>query len=66
MAKLPSHAKELRGMPEADLKARLETLQRELWQTRAKAREGGLQQTHLLMHLRRQIARVQTVMREPR
>ncbi len=66
MSKKAPNAKELRGMPEADLKTQLETLRQELWQSRAKARQGALQQTHLLRSLRRQIARAQTVLGQPR
>ena len=65
MSKKTPSAKELRAVPEADLKAQLEALRQELWQSRAKARQGALQQTHVLRSLRRQIARAQTVLRKP-
>ncbi len=56
--------KELRGQSQTDLNAQLEKLRSELWQQRVKVREGALQQTHLLSAVRRQIARVHTVLRE--
>ena len=57
-------AKELRALPEADLNAQLEKLRQELWQQRVKMKEGAQQQTHQGGDMRRQIARVLTVMRE--
>ena len=55
---------ELRVMPADDLKTQLNTLRKDLWHHRLKARDGSLQQTHVLSRLRRQIARVNTVLRE--
>lgn len=55
--------KELRSWSQADLQAKLETLRRELWQRRVEAGTGALQQTHQLGDMRRQIARVLTVLR---
>ena len=66
MAEKPSSVQDLRGMSQADLNAQLEKLRQELWQHRVKIQEGALQQTHLLAAARRQIARVQTVLREQR
>jgi len=54
-------AKELRAMPEDELRSRLATLRSELWTARAKSKDGSLQQTHLLRSLRRRIARTQTI-----
>ena len=62
MAKMP-RAKELQTLTETDLTAHLEKLRQELWQARTKAKEGSLQQTHLLRMAKRQIARVHTVLR---
>ena len=59
-------AKELRGLPVAELSTQLQTVRKELWQYRGKAREGALQQTHLLRALRRDMARMQTILRESR
>ena len=55
---------ELRGLPEADLQAQLGKLRQELWQHRVKAKEGAAQQTHHAALIRRQIARIMTVLRE--
>ncbi|MBI3011218.1 MAG: 50S ribosomal protein L29 [Candidatus Omnitrophica bacterium] len=64
MAEKPPRAKDLRALSEADLKEQLAKLRRELWHHRVKAKEGSMQQTHLLPAVRRQIARCETVMRE--
>ena len=56
--------KELRGLGPAELQAQLEKLRQELWDQRVKAKEGALQQTHQLSEARRQIARIQTILRE--
>ena len=59
-------ASELRAMPEHDLAAQLDTLRQESWSARLKMKEGALQQTHGLRAVRRQIARVSTILRERR
>ena len=64
MADKQPSAKELRTMPAAELTAQLQTLRQELWGYRTKARDGALQQTHLLRALRRQMARIQTIVGE--
>ena len=56
--------KELRALPPVELQAQLQTLRQELWQRRLKAKDGSLKQTHQLRFVRRQIARVQTLLRE--
>lgn len=61
--KLPP-VKELRTLPSAELQHQIEKLRSELWQQRLKARDGALQQTHQLNAMRRQIARIQTVLSE--
>lgn len=66
MAEKRLHAKELRAMPEADLKAQLETLRRELWLQRMKVKDGSLQQTHQLRAGKRHIARILTVLAQQR
>lgn len=63
--KLP-RAKELRALPPEDVRAQLQKLRQEAWQHRLKVREGAAQHTALLRTLRRQIARVQTVLAERR
>ena len=64
MATTKPKTKELRGLPEAELRSQLQALRQELWELRVKARDGSLQQTHLLLGARRQAARVHTVLRE--
>lgn len=56
--------KELRGLSAADIQQQLGKLKEELWQQRVKAKEGALQQTHRLLYIRRQIARIQMVLNE--
>ena len=56
--------KDLRSLSQADLNMQLDTLRQELWQHRTKVREGSMQQTHLLSRARRQIARIQMLLRE--
>lgn len=64
MAERPPHARALRAMSDQELQERLTTMRRELWLNRMKARANALPQTHLLTLMRRQMARVQTVLRE--
>ena len=54
----------LHELPAADLQAQLVKLRQELWHNRLKTRDGSLQQTHVLSAARRQIARVQTALRQ--
>jgi large subunit ribosomal protein L29 len=53
--------KELRAMPDEELRTQLSSLRTELWTARIKAKDGSLQQSHLLRSLRRRIARAQTI-----
>ena len=64
MAEKRVKTSELRAMPDADLTAQLLTLQQRLWEHRVKAKNGSLQQTHLLRVTRRQMARLQTLLQE--
>jgi large subunit ribosomal protein L29 len=57
-------AKQLRELPEADLRSRADSLRQEMWQQRLKAKSGALQQVHRIGVLRRDIARIQTVIRQ--
>ncbi len=66
MADKRPDAKALRNLPEADIRSQLAQLRNELWQGRLKAREGSLQQSHHLPVIRRQIARIETVLTEQR
>ena len=64
MAETLHAVKALRAMTKADLEQHLGALRQELWQQRIKAKEGALQQTHLITERRRQIARTLTVLGE--
>ena len=59
-----SSAKELRALPDADLREQAAKLRQELWQQRVKMKEGSSQQTHQGRIVRRQIARVLTIVRQ--
>lgn len=64
MADKPVSAKTLRGVPAAELRAQVETLRRDLWTARLQLRAGTTQQPHRVRRMRRQIARMATVLRE--
>lgn len=64
MATKQPTTKELRAMPDAEMRVQFEKLRQELWQHRVKAREGSLPQTHLIPAMKRQIARMHTILRE--
>ena len=64
MAEARQTAKELRAQPEGELQAQLEKLRQELWRLRVKVKDGSLQQTHLLPIVKRQMAKIHTVLRE--
>ncbi|MBI2094076.1 MAG: 50S ribosomal protein L29 [Candidatus Omnitrophica bacterium] len=64
MAKATSESNNLRTLSVPELNSQLDTLRREFWQQRLKVREGALPQTHLLKQSRRQIARIQTALRQ--
>jgi large subunit ribosomal protein L29 len=64
MADKPASAKTLRGVPPAELQGQIETLRRDLWTSRLQQRAGTAQQPHRLRGMRRQIARLLTVLRE--
>ena len=59
-----SDVKTLREQPVADLQAQVQQLRQEMWEHRLKSKEGALQQTHLIRVARRQVARLQTLLRE--
>ena len=61
--KLPK-AKDLRALPDPEIRTELEKLRQELWQYRLKVKDGSLQQAHHVPLVKRQIARIQTVLRE--
>ena len=64
MAERVPRAKDLRTLPEEELRGQLDKLRQALWHDRLKARDGALQQTHRLSMARRQLARIQTVLQE--
>lgn len=64
MATAARSVKDLRALQDAELNGQLEALQKELWQARVHITEGASQQGHRLRELRRQVARVKTLMRE--
>ena len=66
MANKRPRAKELRGLPKADIQTQLTGLQQELWQHRQKTKEGAQLQMHQIPAMRRQIARIHTVLSEQR
>ncbi len=57
-------AQELRGKSADELKEQLLSLQREQFQLRMRKVTGQLGQSHLLKQLRRDIARVKTVLND--
>ena len=57
---------EFRGLPEAELRERLQSARRTLWDTRQKLRAGAVQQTHQVRALRKDIAKMHTVLQERR
>lgn len=57
-------AQELRGKSADELKEQLHSLLREQFQLRMRKVTGQLAQTHLLKQLRRDIARVKTVLND--
>ncbi len=66
MAEKSLGVKELRELSSADIQEQLGKLRGELWQLRLKAKEGAVQQTHQMLQIRRQIARIQTILSEQR
>ena len=61
--KLPK-AKDLRAMPDSDIRTELEKIRQEIWQYRLKTKDGSLQQSHHVGSAKRQIARIQTILQE--
>ena len=64
MAERSPRAKDLRALPEEELRGQAEKLRQALWHDRLKAKDGALQQTHRLSMTRRQLARLHTVLQE--
>ena len=56
--------KELRAMPEAELRQRLAQTRKDLSALRLKARQGAVEHPHRIRQTRRDIARMLTALRE--
>lgn len=59
-----SKVNEYRDTSLEELKAQLETLQREVYELRSERLDSKTQKTHMIKETRRNIARVKTVIRE--
>ena len=59
-----THAKEFRALPAAELRQRVAESKKELQTFRIKARQGALEQPHRVRQLRRDVARMLTVLQE--
>lgn len=59
-----THAKEFRALPAAELRQRVADSKKELDVLWMKARQGGLEQPHQIRQLRRDVARMLTVLQE--
>ena len=57
-------AKDLRAVPEAELRQQLAQTRKELSRLRLKARQGALEQPHQIRTMRRDMARMLTVLAE--
>ena len=57
---------ELRGLPEGELLERIASARRELAALRLRASQGVLEQPHQIQDLRRDVARMLTIVRESR
>ena len=57
-------ASEFRALPDGDLRQRLTEVQKELRDLRLKTRQGATEQPHRIGRLRRDVARILTVLRE--
>jgi large subunit ribosomal protein L29 len=61
---MPSKAAELRGLPDDELLARIESAKEELFNLRFQLATGQLDNTTRLRELKRDVARAATVLRE--
>jgi ribosomal protein L29 len=66
MARHHPRAQELRALPDAELLKQEATLRQEGWQRRQHVKEGAQAKPHEIAAVRRQIARVLTVLSERR
>jgi len=59
-----SYNKELQALGEGELNEQLQKLSQEMWQHKAKLRQGAETKTHRSQLLRNQMARIQTALRQ--
>ena len=64
MAEQRMNAQALRQLPAEELHTQLASLRQELWQGRMKVDTGAVPQSHHVSHVRRQIARILTILQE--
>lgn len=64
MAQKYPGATELKELPVDELNSQMDQLRQDLWNARIKVSNGSLQQVNTLKQMRRQIARIQTVISE--
>ena len=64
MAEPLAQAQALRGLAPEELQTQLGALRKQLWQDRIKSKEGALPQSHQFKRVRRQIARILTILQE--
>ena len=57
-------ANELRNMSVDEVKLKLETLKKELYNLRTEAEAGRVEKPHKIRHARKDIARCETILRE--
>ncbi len=62
--KVTEHLGELRGMTEDDLKVRLKELEDQVFRTRIQKSMGQTESANKVRPLRRELARIQTILRE--
>ncbi len=58
-------AKDLRGLPAEEIRKRVGELRTTISELRLKSRQGALEQPHRIQFLKRDVARLLTVLREP-
>lgn len=66
MAEKTTGVAAFRVLNEADIQEKLQAARKQLWDTRQKLRAGTVQQTHHVRALRKDIAKMHTVLNERR
>ncbi len=61
MADKYPRATELKELPVDELNTQIKTIRQDLWNARIKVQNGSMQQVNTLKQMRRQIARIETV-----